>query len=123
MSISIPVHTAHEAVPYPFVTPTPPCSQRQMLAYDVDAMPYTLTVRVTGFDGLPEAWIMRLEQALTEFFFQSPGRLNGVITIFADLYGDAGQMARRCQMFLFSLRTLIAPSLNFSIEFDYNGRM
>jgi hypothetical protein len=91
------------------------------LGMDIDAMPFQLRVSIDGFIGLPEEKIALLERKLTEFFFQAPGRLNGHIAIYADMLGDIGSQARRIQIFLFSLRALLTPALNFTIEFDYRS--
>lgn len=89
------------------------------LDLDIDAMPFTLRVAVDGYLGLSEMQVTLLERMLTEFFFHPVGRINGTITIYADCLGDIGKQARRIQLFLYSLRALISPALQFEIEFDY----
>lgn len=88
---------------------------------DIFKMPYTLILRVHGFEHLPEERIALLERKLTETYYHAPGRLNGIITIYADMFGDIGIQALKTQMLIFQLRQLIFSGLNFDLEINYRG--
>lgn len=90
-----------------------------LLSEEIERMPYQLVVKISGFQRFPEAWIARLEQHLQIFFFQPPARLDGTLSLYCDLIGDAGNQVRRCQLFFLALRQVFSPSLTFTLEFEY----
>lgn len=84
-------------------------------------MLYKLTFSVDGFEGLPEEQIRLLERKIQEEFYNWPGRLNGRIIIYADMLGDIGLQVAKIHMFMFRIRALVSPALNFHIDLDFSS--